>query len=239
MRRAFWLEASMFTALVYIATVAIQVYQPATGGYFNLGEAVIYLAAMMSSPLVAGLAGGIGAALADATTGFSIFAPGTLVIKFAEGVVAGYLSRSIRKFSTVVQKASMFTAMILYGVLVAILGFKYLSGKASLGTAWSSIMVEIPGLTWIAVGAIVSLAIALLYVRKLLGVEASPLLLAGLIMVIGYFLYEYFVSNPLTGRPPEDAIAEIPINIGQAAIGASIASLLAGFLKKAGYLAEE
>ena len=61
-------------------------------------------------------------------------------------------------------------------------------------------------------------------------------MIAGLIMVTGYFLYEYFVSNPLTGREPLAAVAEIPVNIGQAVIGASIALPVVVFLRRAGYV---
>ena len=90
------IEIIVYIVAVYVATIALQIYQPATGGYFNLGEAVIYIAAMLSSPLVAGIAGGVGASLADLSTGYGIFAPATLVIKFTEGYVAGYLVKKAK-----------------------------------------------------------------------------------------------------------------------------------------------
>lgn len=50
-------RVSLYTALVLIATVVLQVYTPATRGYFNLGEVAIYAVAALSSPLTAGIAG--------------------------------------------------------------------------------------------------------------------------------------------------------------------------------------
>ena len=41
------------TALVLTATVAINVYVPATKGYFNLGETMIYLVALLFDPSTA------------------------------------------------------------------------------------------------------------------------------------------------------------------------------------------
>ena len=56
-----------------------------TDGYFNVGESTIYLAVLTSTPLIARIASGIGVALADLSTGYAVFAPGILVIKFIEG----------------------------------------------------------------------------------------------------------------------------------------------------------
>ncbi len=156
-----------YTVAVFAATIAIQVYQPFTGGYLNLGEAVIYAAAITATPLVAAIAGGVGASLADVATGYAIFAPGTLVIKMVEGYLAGVLVRR-------------------------------LEGRGILGTGLACF-------------------------------------LAGLWMVLGYFLYEYFVSNPLTGRPPVNAVMEVPGNIIQALAGVIVGVPVGYWLKRAGY----
>ena len=73
-------KISLFTALVFVATTIIRVPIPATGGYLNFGDSVIFAAAILYGPLVGGLSGGIGAAIADAI-GYPIFIPGTLIIK--------------------------------------------------------------------------------------------------------------------------------------------------------------
>lgn len=227
-----------YTVAVYAATVAVQIYQPATGGYFNLGETVIYAAALTTTPLIAGIAGGVGAALADLTTGYAIFAPGTLVIKFVEGFAAAKLARRLARASSL--PAAIFTGAIL-GILVALVGATYLSGAQTyLGTAWFGIEVNVPAYLWAIVGVVVAIAVAYFVGRR--GVyagETAAVLVAGMLMVLGYFLYEYFISNPLTGRPPIHALAEIPVNIGQAVVGAAIGVPVAGWLRRAGFALEQ
>jgi len=39
--------AAVFAALVCVATLALVISIPATSGYFNLGETVIYIAALL------------------------------------------------------------------------------------------------------------------------------------------------------------------------------------------------
>jgi uncharacterized membrane protein len=57
--------AAVFAALVCIVTIAFVVSIPVTGGYFNLGEAVIYIAALVFGPAVGAFSGGVGAMTAD------------------------------------------------------------------------------------------------------------------------------------------------------------------------------
>ncbi len=87
--------ASVFAALVCVATLTLVITIP-PAGYFNVGETVIYTAALLFGPLVGGVAGGVGAAIAD-MMGFALFAPGTLVIKGLEGAIVGFLSSKIQK----------------------------------------------------------------------------------------------------------------------------------------------
>ncbi len=229
----------IYTVAVYVVTIAIQIYQPATGGYFNLGESIIYLAALLKGPLVAGIAGGVGAALADLSTGYSIFAPGTLVIKFIEGYLAGFL---VQKISESTSKFLAGLVGIFYTTLLLVFAIHYWAGEIFVGPenfltiSIETPLINIPLIVWIIIalllGGIISYVLINKFVKEL---EAIALLVAGLEMVLGYFLYEFFISNPLSGRDPWAAIAEIPINIGQAVIGASIAVPIAAWLRRAGY----
>jgi len=121
--------AAIFTALVFIVTSQIPAIPiPATGGYFNIGETTIYIAALLFGPLVGAFAGGVGASLADAYLGFGIFAPGTLIIKGAEGAIVGFLNIKLRKYiknttacaviAVVVGGLEMVTGYFIYEVLV-------------------------------------------------------------------------------------------------------------------------
>jgi uncharacterized membrane protein len=227
------IEISIFTALVYVATVLFQVYQPATGGYFNLGETMIYLAALTANPLTAAIAGGIGASLADVTTGYGIFAPGTLVIKFTEGYVAGFLVKKSKGIGTL---WTSITTGLVYGIALALVGSRYLSGTVYLGTAWKWASLNISMYFWLLLGGVFAAIVVIYSIKGTRRGESLSLLSAGLLMVLGYFLYEYFISNPLIGRPRIAALFEVPVNIGQAVIGATIALSIYGFLLKAGYL---
>ena len=82
---------AIFTALVAVATLVVRIPVPATGGYINVGDAIIFVAALSMGWLVGGIAGGVGSAIAD-MIGFPVFAPFTLVIKGLEGLIAGQIA---------------------------------------------------------------------------------------------------------------------------------------------------
>ncbi|MEM1618688.1 MAG: ECF transporter S component [Desulfurococcaceae archaeon] len=241
-RRFRVVEAAVFTVLVYAATIALQIYQPATGGYFNIGESMIYLAAFVSTPLVAGLAGGVGAALADLSTGYAVFAPGTLVIKFVEGYAAGVLVRKLRKvhsFLQVVLSVVVYTAAFMVISAVLWSGGVYVGPEKWLEFTFEPPYVEVSLAVWIALGVLLaSLFFIVLQRRRISTGEVAALTVAGSLMVLGYFLYEFFVSNPLTGREPIAAILEVPVNIGQVIVGISVSVPLVAWLRKAGYVKE-
>ncbi len=233
-------SAVVFTVLVYVATIVVQLYQPATGGYFNVGESMIYLAALISTPLVAGIAGGVGAALADLSTGYAIFAPGTLIIKFIEGYIAGRFLRVLAgKHGTpyAVITALVYTIVFLVISTTLWAGGVYIGPEKWLYMAFSPAYVEISVAVWIALGICLGALVATILLRKHITTgEVTSLAIAGSLMVLGYFLYEYFYSNPVTGREPVAAILEVPINIGQVVVGLSISLPLAAWLRKAGYV---
>lgn len=82
--------AALFAALGYVATRVLMVPSP-TGGYMNMGDAVVLLGAFLLGPLWGAVAGGLGPALADLLAGYAAWVPGTLVIKAAMGLLAGGL----------------------------------------------------------------------------------------------------------------------------------------------------
>ena len=78
-------------AIVYVLVRLVQVPIPATGGYTHPGAVAEIFVAMAFGPVVGGVAAGVGAALADLTSGFGSFAPLTFVAHAALGVLAGWL----------------------------------------------------------------------------------------------------------------------------------------------------
>jgi len=220
----------LFIVLVFIATIALQIYTPATRGYFNLGETAIYTIAALSTPLASGIAAGIGSALADLVTGYWYFAPGTLVIKFVEGYVASYAMRRLRKSPIWFNKALSISIGTIVGALLGIIAWLALSGIPEVSSFPLSIIV------WIVPVAISIAIVTYLTTRWRRGHAylAASMVLGGLCMVLGYFLYEYFFSNPvILNLPPEGAFAEIPVNLMQMIAGVAFGVPTANFVLEA------
>ncbi|MBN1574081.1 MAG: ECF transporter S component [Deltaproteobacteria bacterium] len=82
---------ALLSALVTVATLVVRIPIVATKGYFNLGDALIFIAAALFGPLFGMIVGGVGSALADMIGGYIHFAPWTFFIKGIEGLMAGFL----------------------------------------------------------------------------------------------------------------------------------------------------
>jgi uncharacterized membrane protein len=81
---------------IMIAVVAVftrSIVVPIGTGFFNFSDVAIYFAAFAFGPWVGLVAGGVGAALADISLGYSQFAILTFFAHGLEGLVAGYLGR--------------------------------------------------------------------------------------------------------------------------------------------------
>lgn len=91
-----WVMTALFAALGYVATRVLMVPSP-TGGYMNLGDAVVLLGAFLLGPVYGAIAGGVGPALADLLSGYPAWVPGTLVIKALMGLTAAVLYRGLGK----------------------------------------------------------------------------------------------------------------------------------------------
>ncbi|MFX0067826.1 MAG: ECF transporter S component [Promethearchaeota archaeon] len=141
---------AFFIIITYLFTSFIQVPVPATGGYINIGEAGVFISALLLGPVGGAIAGGVGSAFADLYWGWTIYVPWTLVIKGLEGLIVGLFSRRKAVYNAIVVVAAglwmvtgyfLVEGFILWGVPVA--------------------MVEIPGnLVQVAAGAIIALPVA-------------------------------------------------------------------------------
>ena len=232
-------QVAVYSAVTFAATALLAVETPATGGYFNLGEAAIYsIAFAAASPLVAGLAAGIGPALADVVLGFGYYAPATLVIKFAEGFVVATLGRRPVAARRLVAAATLLVAAAFAATVAAVLGggggeaSAVLSAVHVAGVEVPSVSVTLPAWAWYVVAALMVAAAAAA------ALEGSGRLLAmmagGMIMVTGYFVYQFAFVNPvLLGREPWLALFEVPVNVGQAAVGAVLAYPVVRFVERA------
>ena len=110
---------AMFIALTTVATILIQIPIPATKGYLNIGDTILICAGLLLGKSAGGIVGGLGSALADLITGYTFYAPITLVVKGLEGFVTGWLR----------EKTSLhFTLCAVIGGLVMALGYLLAEG---------------------------------------------------------------------------------------------------------------
>ena len=105
--------ASMFAALVCVATMLVKIPSPLKG-YINLGDCMVLAAGFVLSPVYGFMAAGLGSMLADLFAGYAVYAPATFLIK---GVMALVVCFGVRCFA---KRAGKLGAKILFGVLAEI-----------------------------------------------------------------------------------------------------------------------
>ena len=216
----------VFTALVFVATTVFSVYVPQTRGFFNIGEIMVFTTALLLGPIIGAFAGGVGSMLADIFLGYGYYAPATLIIKACEGGLVGFLARrKLAKLTKPQWRIFTFLTGLVIGVLLAGMGSIYYSGQVEfyLGLPPSSsptLTVDVPMEFWYVLGAIVLLLLASsgFVFEPEFGWLTFTVLIGGLTMVAGYFLYQQFFIGPLFNIPVI-AVAEIPINISQMLVG--------------------
>ena len=106
-----------FATLAFIGTLVIRVPIPATGGYFNLGDTFVMIAALLYGPFIGGLVGLIGPALADAV-GYPQFILATAIVKGFEGILVGLIGG--RSTGTSMVKPVVALAV---GIAVIVIGY--------------------------------------------------------------------------------------------------------------------
>jgi uncharacterized membrane protein len=146
---------AVMSALVTVGTLIVRIPNP-MGGYFNVGDVMIFVAALTFTPLIGGVAGGLGSAIADAV-GFPSFVIPTLVIKGLEGLLAGLIANKKRLYRDVLAVVAAGAEMITGYFLVE----WYLWG---LGGALAEIPLNILQVT---IGGLVGIPVAIVLRRRL------------------------------------------------------------------------
>ena len=217
--------AAVFTALVCVVTIIFSIYVPATEGFFNIGESMVFLSALLFGPFVGAFAGGVGSMLADLFLGYPHYAPATLIIKACEGAVVGMLKKKNPKLiSRLHWKFFTVVLGVVAGFLLGWVGTAYYSGEVQLTLGSEIFAFFVPIEFWIVLGIITALSIAALgfLANPEFGWTVFSVIVGGFVMVLGYFVYQLLFIYPLF-KIEVIAIAEIPVNIGQMIIGAIVA----------------
>lgn len=128
--------SAIMAALVTVATYVVQIPVPATNGYINIGDAMIFTSSLAFGPLVGGVAGGLGSSLSDMWGGYWQFAPITLIVKGLEGLVAGLISNGRDIHRDVLA--------VLIGGSIMVFGY-FVAETYLLGYGAAAALVELPG----------------------------------------------------------------------------------------------
>jgi uncharacterized membrane protein len=144
---------AMMAAVTAAATFLIRIPNP-MGGYFNLGDVAVFAVALAFNPLVGGLAGGIGSAIAD-LIGFPIFAIPTLIIKGLEGLLASVISNKKSAFRDLLAVVVAGSEMVVGYFVVEYFVLQWGLGGALAEIPGNIVQVLVGGLIGIPLGYIV------------------------------------------------------------------------------------
>src|SRR3954469_1463959 len=87
---------SMLIALVFVATILLNIKLPITanGGLVHLGTAMLFIVSILFGPKKGALAGAIGMGLFDLVSGWTLWAPFTIVARGLQGFIVGKIAWS-------------------------------------------------------------------------------------------------------------------------------------------------
>ncbi|MHA2107850.1 MAG: ECF transporter S component [Candidatus Hodarchaeales archaeon] len=220
-----------FTALVFMSTVIFSFELVPTTGYFNFGESFVYIAALIGGPIVGAIAGGFGSYLADSFLGFGQFAFATLIIKGLEGFVVGLLFNFSARVDQ--KKRRIFLAIITGFLILFTMILNIFEGSFVAESGLALGTYTLPGIILIFIAIILAAILWLVEFRlKYRGKMALSCLLAGPIIVVGYFIWEVFALQVAI----EAALFEVPFNITQVIFGTLIAVPIVTYLDELGVL---
>lgn len=163
----------VFTAVLAALTTAftlISIPLP-FGGYFNFGDLVIFVAAVLLGPIHGAIVGAVGATLGDLILGYIFYMPFTLVIKAVEGIIVGIAYIFIKRFckdkksGNILEAAFVLPTNLLAGFIMAV-GYFLAEGLLLSEDRWAGGIAQLPFNTLQgAISAIV--AVVLLYACRL------------------------------------------------------------------------
>lgn len=150
--------SGVLAALVAVATLLVQIPNPATKGYINFGDVMIFVSALAFGPIVGGFAGSVGSSIADVVSGYASYAPFTFLIKGAEGALAGLISNRKNVRRDIIA--------VIFGGAEMVTGY-FLAEFSPLQYGWGA-LTEVPGnILQIVVGGFLGVLIASIIRRRL------------------------------------------------------------------------
>ncbi len=109
---------AVMTAVIFVLTRLIQIPTPAKG-YVHLGDAGIFFTAFAFGPWVGGIAGGLGTALADVTSGYPQWAIFSFLVHGLQGLVVGWLVVRQQEWQWILVAVGIGSAIVVVGYFFA------------------------------------------------------------------------------------------------------------------------
>lgn len=149
---------ALLISLVFVATAFINIRLPilSSGGLVHLGTGMLFISAIVFGKEKAAIAGAVGMAIFDLSSGWALWAPFTFVVRGTMAYVMGAIVYSNNKKGNSI----IFNILgIVVSGAVMIIGY-YITEGIIYGN-WLTPVASIPGnLTQIVVGALLALPIA-------------------------------------------------------------------------------
>ncbi len=224
--------SAVMTSLNAVVTVLLAVNLPLSTGFFNIGESMVYVTAIVFGPYIGAIAGGLGGMLADIFLLYGAFSPATLIIKGIEGFIVGFVYQKLlnAKFSESKEEKNpkkfliVVIAATLISVTILLIGFFIFIGEVDFLRVFAEIYlfnVNFTYIFWSIIAVLIFLSIILIYryVDPKISLKIIAMCIGGLEMIFGYFLFETLL--PYIGLA--GALSEIPFNVMQVCIGIAVA----------------
>jgi uncharacterized membrane protein len=221
----------LMTAAVTVATIAIIIPVPYTGGYIHAGDSMIFLSVLLLGWKRGAFAAGVGSAMADILSGYTQWAPATLVIKTLMAVLMGLVIQQAAKNGKV---RALIAALLAIGWLAFHFIVMMIVGNPPANDAGGIPAGDFPGLIDVLQTQMMVAALAipvLLALAGLIGRKSKKLSLsgewvlggtaAGFLMVFGYFI----AGGLMYGNYVVAALS-IPMNLIQFVVGFLIAAAI-------------
>lgn len=146
---------AIFVALTYVFTAFVNVRLPiaANGGLIHLGNVPLFIGAILFGKKTGAIAGGVGMGLFDLLSGWTAWAPFTLVIVAAMGYAVGKITEKETH-----HKFIWYVLAIAVACIIKVVGY-YIAEGIIYGN-WISPLSSVPGnLVQIGVAAVIVLAV--------------------------------------------------------------------------------
>ncbi|KTR60976.1 membrane protein [Exiguobacterium indicum] len=150
---------AMSIALVLVATLFINIKLPiaSSGGLVHMGTAMLFLIAILFGPRTSLIAGAIGMGLFDLISGWTLWAPFTIVARGLQGYIVGRIAWSSR-YKGDNPGLNIFAMIVSAPVMLAV----YYVCEGILYSNWVAPVASIPGnITQNVVGILVAIPVGI------------------------------------------------------------------------------